>query len=109
MSTAIVGRIPVVGGLAYVERVRSLPASFAATLTPEKENRYLPKAIAVVVGGEKVGYVAPEIAGRYFEPLAAREGEAVTCPGRTASRSDHETSGVELLLDFSALPIAPQP
>lgn len=109
MSTGIVSRIPVVGGLGYVERVRSLPPTFTAALRVERENRYLPKAIAVVVGGQKVGYVAPEIAGRYFEPLAAIEGDAVTCPGRTSNRSDHETSGVELLLDFSALPIAPVP
>jgi hypothetical protein len=109
MSTGILNRIPVVGGLGYVERVRSLPPSFTASLTVERENRYLPNAIAVVVGGQKVGYVAPEIAARYFGPLAARESEPVSVPGRLASRSDHETSGVELLLDFSALPVSPLP
>jgi hypothetical protein len=31
----------------------------------------------------------------------------VACPARRGERSDHETSGVELLLDFTALPIAP--
>lgn len=109
MSTGVLNRIPVVAGLGYVERVRSLPPSFTATLTTERENRYLPNAIAVVVGGQKVGYVAPEIAVRYFEPLAAHESEPVSCPGRISARSDHETSGVELLLDFGALPLEPLP
>lgn len=109
MSTGVLSRIPVVAGLGYVEDVRRLAGSFTASLVVERENRYLPKAIAVVVGGKKVGYVAPEVASRYFEPLVAREGEPVSCPGRTAARSDHETSGVELLLDFSGLPVTPLP
>jgi hypothetical protein len=109
MSPGILSRIPVVGGLGYVERVRSLPPSFTAALTVERDNRYLPNAIAVVVGGEKVGYVAPEIAARYFEPLGSHEAEPVSCPGRASSESDHQSSGVELLLDFSALPVKPLP
>jgi hypothetical protein len=99
MSDSILGRIPVVGGLAYIERVRRLPGSFTATLQPEPHNAYLRHALAVVVNGEKVGYVAPEIASVYHERI--RESAApVTCPGRRARHSDHETSGVELLLDF---------
>ena len=109
MSNDVLSRIPVVAGLGYVEQVRRLAPSFTAALAVERENRYLPKAIAVVVDGKKVGYVAPEVASRYFEPLVAREGEPVSCPGRTAARSDHETSGVELLLDFSGLPVTPLP
>ena len=101
-------RIPVVGGLGYIERVRRLPSSFTATLVAEPDNRYLPNAIAVIVDREKVGYIAPEIARRYYEPLrAAGESTAATCPGRRATPSDRETSGVELLLDFSSLAIAP--
>ena len=95
-------RIPVVGGLGYIERVRRLPSAFTATLAVEPDNRYLPNAIAVLVDRDKVGYVAPEIARRYYPSLQSAEGP-VTCPGRRAAHSDHETSGVELLLDFSAL------
>ena len=69
MATSVLGRIPVVGGLAYVERVRRLPSSFVATLAIEPDNRYFPHAIAVLANGEKVGYVAPEIARGYYEPL----------------------------------------
>ncbi len=108
MSDPILRRIPVVGGLGYRERIQRLPSSFIATLVPEPENRYLPCAIAVVADREKVGYVAPEIARRYFEPIRARTAEPpISCAGRRAARSDHETSGVELLLDFTDLPIEP--
>jgi len=30
----------------------------------------------------------------------------VTCPGRRGTYADHQTSGVELLLDFTALRVA---
>jgi hypothetical protein len=109
MAGSTLHRIPVVAGLSFIERVRQLQSPFTATLVPEPGNRYYPKAIAVLSGGEKIGYVAPEIALRYFEPLQARAagGEPpVTCPGRRGTYADHATSGVELLLDFSALPIA---
>ncbi len=106
MADSILARIPVVGGLGYIQAVRSLPMPFTATLSVEPENRYFRHAIAVVANGEKVGYVAPEIARRYFEPLRA-SGTSVACPGRHGSHSDHETSGVELLLDFSQLSVAP--
>ena len=99
-------RIPVVAGAAYIERVRRLPSSLTVTLQAERDNRYFLDAIAVIANGEKVGYVAPEIARRYYTALAAHQ-EAVTCPARRATRADHETSGVELLLDFTALPVAP--
>ena len=107
MSDGILHRIPVVAGLAYIESVRRLPSPFTATLVIEPENRYFHHAIAVIANGEKVGYVAPEIARRYFDPLNSRgAGDFVTCPGRRGTYSDHETSGVELLLDFTALPVA---
>lgn len=99
-------RIPVVAGLGYIERVRRLPSTFTATLTREPDNRYFQNAIAVIGNGEKVGYVAPEIARRYYEPLGALSAPP-TCPARRASHSDHQMSGVELLLDFSQLPVAP--
>jgi len=103
---SVLQRIPVVGGLAYGERVRRLPSAFTAVLVPEPDNRYFLQAVAVTSGGEKVGYVAPEISRRYFGPLTARgSGEPVACPGRRATHADHESSGVELLLDFSALSI----
>jgi hypothetical protein len=107
MATPVLQRIPVVAGLAYIERVRRLPSSFVATLAIEPDNRYFPHAIAVLGDGEKVGYVAPEIARGYFEPLKRYTG-AVTCPARRATRADHEASGVELLLDFTALPVSPE-
>ncbi len=104
--TSVLQRIPVVGGLAYIERVRRLPSAFTASLAPEPDNRYFPQAVAVNSGGEKVGYLAPEISRRYFGPLTARDpGEPADCPGRRATHADHESSGVELLLDFSALPV----
>ena len=104
MAGSVLQRVPVVGGLAYVERVQRLQSAFVATLRPEPGNRYFRHAIAVFASDEKVGYVAPEIAIRYFAPLTTAG--QVTCPGRRGSHADHETSGVELLLDFSALPLA---
>src|SRR5215213_2881517 len=104
MEVSILQRIPVVAGVAYIERVRRLPSTFTATLAAEPGQRYFRHAIAVLANGEKVGYVAPEIAARYFTALEQHPG-TVTCPARCGDRSDHETSGVELLLDFSELPL----
>jgi hypothetical protein len=106
MPDSILQRIPVVGGVAYIERVQRLPATFQATLAVEPENRYFRHAIAVIGNGEKVGYVAPEIAPRYFDAVKGHVGP-LECPARRAGSSDHETSGVELLLDFSSLPVRP--
>jgi hypothetical protein len=105
MAESILQRIPVVAGIAYLERVRRLPSSFRATLQPEPGNQYFRQAIAVLVNGEKVGYVAPEIARGCHASIAAAT-ERQTCPGRPASHADHEASGVELLLDFSGLRLA---
>ena len=104
----ILRRIPVVSGIAFSEHVRRMPAAFVATLVPEPENRYLRHALAVTGNDQKLGYVAPEIAIRYFDAVTAHS-TAVTCPARRASPSDHGTSGVELLLDFSDLPVRPAP
>jgi hypothetical protein len=96
-----------VAGLAYVERVRRLPSSLTVSLQAEKNNRYFLHAIAVLANGEKVGYVAPEVARRYYGPIAALASPP-SCPARKSLRGDHETSGVELLLDFSGLPVEPE-
>jgi hypothetical protein len=103
MSDSTLDRIPVVAGLAYIERVRRLPSAFTAVLQAEPDNRYFRRAIAVIVNGEKVGYVAPEIALHYYEIVRAAS-VPLTCQGRPARHSDHESSGVELLLDFRSLP-----
>ena len=96
-------RTPVVAGLGYIERVRQLPETFTATLAVEPDNRYFRHAIAVLVDGAKVGYVAPEIAADIFDSVKSA-GTPVTCPARRALPSDHATSGVELLLDLSGTP-----
>ena len=105
--SGIPSRIPVVGGLADVEHVRRLPASFTATLTVEPENRYFQHAITVVVDNSKVGYVAPEIAANVYDTVKSAAAP-LTCTGRRASAADHATSGVEVLLDFTNLPLAAQ-
>ena len=104
----ILTRIPVVAGVAYIESIRKLPSTFIATLTAEPENRYFRHAIVVSARGEKVGYVAPEVAAGIFEQVRDAQ-PRLTCPARRATETDHESSGVELLLDFSALPLQPQP
>jgi hypothetical protein len=105
VTDSILRRIPVVGGLAYIEHVRRVPSAFTATLRIEPENQYFPQAIAVVAAGAKVGYIAPELARGYHGAIAAAA-EPVTCPGRRAMHTDHETSGVELFLDFTNVPVA---
>ena len=104
MTDSILRRIPVVGGLGYIDEVRRLPSAFTATLRIEPENRYFRHAIAVIAAGTKVGYIAPEVARSYFATVGAAT-EDVTCPGRRSSHSDHETSGVELFLDFTNVPL----
>ena len=105
MAGSVLHRIPVVAGVAYIERVRRLPSTFSVTLAAEPGNRYFPHAIAVLASGEKVGYVAPEVARRYYEGVKSSSA-SIECRARRAAASDHETSGVELLLDFSNLPIS---
>ena len=103
MAESIMRRVPVVGALGYVEHLRRLPSSFQATLTVEPDNRYFRHAIAVTADGQKVGYVAPEIAPNIYDVVS--QAATMTCPARRGSRSDHQTSGVELLLDLSGLPL----
>ena len=106
MSDPLLRRIPVVAGAAYVERVRRLPSTLTVSLQPEQDNRYFLQAIAVIANGEKVGYVAPELARRYYGSMSEHPAP-VTCPARRGSTADHQTSGVELLLDFSTLAVEP--
>jgi len=106
MAVSIDSRIPVVAGMAYIEHVRRLPPAFTATLTAEPDNRYFRHAIIVTVDGAKVGYVAPEIAANVYDAVKGAAAP-LTCPGRRAATSDHETSGVEILLDFSGLALTP--
>ncbi len=101
-SDSLLYRIPVVAGVAYIERLRRLPASFTVSLSAESGNRYFRHAIAVLAGGEKVGYIAPEVAAGIFEAVKAAAAP-LSCPARRGTASDHDTSGVELLLDFSDL------
>jgi hypothetical protein len=102
-SMSLSARIPVVAGLAYIERYRQLPPRFTATLSVEPDNRYFRCAIAVSCESGKVGYVAPEVAVQYYETVGTAAAP-VTCPAQRGSRSDHETSGVELFLDLTGLP-----
>ena len=105
MSEAILRRVPVVAGIAFLEHVRRLPSAFTATLRVEAENRYFRHAIVVIAAGEKVGYVAPEVARSYYERV--RDAAApLTCAGRRGRHIDHESSGVELFLDFTAIETA---
>jgi hypothetical protein len=106
VAESILRRIPVVAGTAYIEHVRRLPSAFTATLQAEPGNRYFRHAIAVIAAGHKVGYVAPEIAVSYFERVRGAA-EPLTCPGRPARHIDHESSGVELFLDFTGLEVPP--
>jgi hypothetical protein len=98
VSETVTRRLPVVAGLAYIERVRRLPSRFTVTLTPEPDNRFNPQAVAVLVGGEKVGYLPPELSSHYAH------GPAVECPARHATPSVLENTGVAILLDACACP-----
>ena len=107
MTDSLLRRIPMVAGLAYIDKVRRLPSQSTVTLQPERENRYFLHAIAVLADGEKVGYVAPEIARRYHATALAYVG-ALTCPAQRATAFDRQESGIELILDFTDLPVTPE-
>ncbi len=107
MTEPSLQRIPMVAGLAFIERVSRLPSQLTVTLQAERDNKYFLHAIAVLASGEKVGYVTPEVARRYHATMLDHPAP-VSCPARRGSISDHQTSGVELILDFSDLPVTPQ-
>src|SRR5689334_6811449 len=95
----VIERVPVVAGVAYRENLRGLPDTFTVALSAETGNRYFRHAIAVLAGSGKIGYIAPEIAADYYDTIKAST-SPITCPARRGSVADHETSGVEVLLDM---------
>ena len=72
-------------------------------LSAETGNRYFRHAIAVLAGSGKVGYVAPEIAGHYYDAIKSVHVADYLCRSPRICISDHETSGVELLLDMTGI------
>jgi hypothetical protein len=106
MPTDPLTHVPVAAGLAYIERIQRLPSRFTATLAAEPDNRFNLTAVAVLVNGEKVGYLPADLSHRYHDCVKAAPRE---CPGRRAPLGAVENTGVELLLDVSELPCAPQP
>jgi hypothetical protein len=97
--------VPVVAGPAYFDRIQRLPSKFVVTLKAEPDNRFNLTAVAVFAGGEKIGYLAPEISRCYFGPV--KDGAASDCPGRRAPVSAHENTGVDVLLDLTGVPCEP--
>jgi hypothetical protein len=87
---------PMVAGLAFRERLEQLPAEFHATLRPEPDSAYNPRAIAVVGPTGKVGYVAPELARDLYARVAG--GEVVSCLVRRGRYSS--TTGILAMLDI---------
>ena len=104
MSETTIRRLPVVAGLAYVERIQRLPSRFAVSLQPELANRFNPRAVAVFANGEKIGYLPPELAVHYDGTPADRL--PPECPARRASVSAAENTGVLVVIDFNACPPA---
>ncbi len=96
-------RVPVAAGPAYAEAIQRLPSKFTAMLRAEPDNRFNHAAVAVVVSGEKVGYLPPEISRHYFDTLKDAA-QPVECPGRRAPLSAHENTGTDILLDLSGVP-----
>jgi hypothetical protein len=96
--------VPVAAGPAYFDRIQRLASKFVVTLRAEPENRFNFTAVAVIGGGEKIGYLPPEISRHYFQSL--KNGASADCPGRRASLSAHENTGVDVLLDLTGVPCA---
>jgi hypothetical protein len=91
--------VPVVGTLAFRERLTGLPAQFDVTLTVEPQNRYNPGAVAVLLpNGAKAGYIAPDIA-RHVAPIVASRNEPTRCPARLTPAGARLDAGI--LLNFS--------
>jgi HIRAN domain-containing protein len=97
-----IAHVPVVAGPAYIERVRQLPPQFTARLAAEPDNRFNRFAVAVLTGGDKIGYLPPEISHHYFDAVRSG-GSPVECPARSAPESEFENTGVMVLLDFTRL------
>lgn len=97
--------VPVAAGAAYIERVRQLPSKFTVTLRAEPDNRFNHTAVAVLTGGDVIGYLPPELSRRYFEAL--KDGPGVEALGRHAPLTAVEDTGVEVLLDLTGVPVTP--
>jgi hypothetical protein len=95
-------RLAVVAGAAYIERIRPLPSRFTVTLRAEPGNRFNRCAVAVLAGGEKVGYLPPEFSSHYFE--AASGQPPLECPARHAPASAFEDTGVAIIIDLASCP-----
>ncbi len=100
--TSPIAHVPVVAGPAYFERIQRLPSKFTATLKAEPDNRFDLTAVAVHAGGDKIGYLPPDISRHYFDTL--KDGAAAECPGRRAPLSARENTGVIILLDLTGVP-----
>lgn len=96
--------VPVAAGPAYAEAIQRLPSKFTATLRAEPGSRFNHAAVAVMVAGDKIGYLPPEISRHYFAAL--KDGQGVDCPGRRAPRSAHENTGTDVLLDLTGVQCA---
>jgi len=94
--------IPVAASAAYIERVRQLPSKFTVTLRAEPGNRFNHTAVAVLSGGDVIGYLPPELSRRYFDML--KNGPGIEAPGRHAPLAAVEDTGTEILLDLSGVP-----
>jgi hypothetical protein len=97
--------VPVVAGPAFSDSIVRLPSKFTAVLVAEPDNRFNLTAVAVLVNGQKIGYLPPEVSRHYFEPV--KSGAAASCPGRRAPHSAHENTGVDALLDLTGIPCEP--
>jgi hypothetical protein len=83
---------PVAAGPAYLQRIQRLPSKFIVTLKAEPENRFNLTAVAVLAGGDTIGYLPPEISRHYFESL--KSGPGVTLrfrPTRTPASTSSST------------------
>ena len=98
----VIAHVPLAAGPAYANSIQRLPSRFTVTLKAEPDNRFDLTAVAAYAGGEKIGYLPPEVSRHYFDML--RSGSGVECPGRHASVSAHENTGVDVLVDLTGVP-----
>src|SRR3954467_6911464 len=97
-----IAHVPLAAGPAYFESIQRLPSKFTVTLKPEPDNRFNLSAVAGYAGGEKIGYLPPDISRHYFDAL--KEGPGAEGQGRRAPLSAHENTGVDVLLDLTGVP-----
>ena len=100
-----IAQVPLAAGPAYFEIIQRLPSKFTVTLKAEPDNRFNLAAVAAYAGGDKIGYLPPDLTRHYFDTL--KSGQSVECPGRRAPLSAHENTGVDVLLDLTGVPCEP--